>query len=83
MHKAALKMDETVVKGPKGGARRKSASHSPRISAFFITLPDGRRKRIPIGPLTRKALGIVRLPRGKDYRELYEEAICEKYGISK
>jgi len=33
-----------------------------------------------LGPLTRKATGIVKLPPGKTDRELLEEALVEKHG---
>lgn len=88
MTRVASNLDETaeIVKGRR---RRNGATGNTRIAPFFITLPDGRRKRIPIGPLTRKATGIAKplpgkeIPPGKDYRDLYEEAICEKHGVRK
>ncbi len=36
-----------------------------------------------LGPLTRKALGLAKLPPGKSYREILEEALLEKYGFKK
>jgi hypothetical protein len=83
MTKLTLSMDETVVAKAKRHARRRGTSVSAMITDFIISLPDGRRKRIPIGPLTRKALGIARFASDKDDKELLEEAIWERHGVSK
>ena len=39
---------------------------------------NGRRS---LGPITRKATGLGKLPAGKDYREVLTEALMEKYGL--
>ena len=34
-------------------------------------------------PITRKALGMIRLPKGKTDRQLIEEALLAKHGLDK
>jgi len=34
----------------------------------------------PLGPLTRKATGVITIPKGKSDRQLIEDALSEKYG---
>jgi len=37
--------------------------------------------KIPVGPITRKASGIVCLQAGKGDKELLGDALSEKYGV--
>ncbi|MGH7144173.1 MAG: DUF6364 family protein [Planctomycetota bacterium] len=39
----------------------------------------GAADRVPAGPLTRQAAGMIRLPAGKNDRVLLEEALAAKY----
>jgi hypothetical protein len=83
MTKLTLSMEKSVVAKAKSLARADHTSVSAMVSQFVISLSNGRRRRIRLGPITRKASGLVKLPPGKDYKELIEEAIWAKHGISK
>jgi hypothetical protein len=80
MTKLTLSMDEAVVAKAKRIARANRTSVSAMVTQFVVSLGDGSRRHIRLGPLTRKASGLVRLPAGKDYKELIEEAICDRHG---
>jgi hypothetical protein len=45
------------------------------------SMPRGRRPKI--GPLTRKLSGIIKLPPGKSYKTMVEDALADKYEIDK
>ncbi len=47
----------------------------------FIRLLGSRQEQRALGPLTKKASGIVRLPQGKSDTQLLEEALLERYGL--
>ena len=83
MTKLTLSMEEAVVAKAKRIARANRTSVSAMVTQFVISLSGGPRTRIRIGPLTRKASGLVRLPAGKDYKQLIEEAILDKHGVPK
>lgn len=81
--KLTLSMSEDAI----ATAKKLAAEENTSVSAMFEQIVRGmaaRKKRsIPIGPLTRKATGLVKLPEGKTDRELITEALMEKYGIKK
>ncbi len=47
----------------------------------IIAEPDPARRAFlnSLGPITRRALGIAKLPENKSYRELLDEALAERY----
>ncbi len=83
--KLTLSADEKVVRKARQLARKNKTS----ISAMFSRLVLAMSKRAEtkstaeLGPLTRQALGLVKLPPGKSDRELLEESLLEKYGFKK
>jgi hypothetical protein len=40
-----------------------------------------RRSSKPIGPLARKATGMIVLPKGRSDKEVLEDALLEKHGM--
>jgi len=88
MTKLTLSMEKEVVEQAKRLAAERGTSVSRLVSDFVQSLaahasPKHRRPR-EIGPLTRQAIGIGRdIPQDKDYKDLIEEALLEKYGLSK
>jgi hypothetical protein len=81
--KLTLSMDEDVIEK----AKRLAAANNTSVSAMFARIVKGMDARkkgdIPIGPITRQALGIAKMPKGKSYRQVLTEALLEKYGIRK
>jgi hypothetical protein len=69
-------------------AKRLAAERHTSVSAMFarflrsVTAPDPRC--VPsLGPITRKASGIARLPTGRSDRDLLEDALLDRYGARK
>lgn len=81
--KLTLSADEKVIRKARQLARRNKTS----ISAMFsrLVLAVSAREQMPsaaeLGPLTRKALGLAKLPPGKSDREIIEESLMEKHGF--
>jgi succinyl-CoA synthetase beta subunit len=83
--KLTLSADKALVERAKRFARQ----HDTSLSAMFREYMESLLARAEGGldidnlpPNTRKALGAVRVPDDKSYRELMEEALLEKYGLS-
>jgi len=81
MTKLTLSVDETTVERAKEIAKANGTSVSAMFSQFVESMATRRSKDDWIGPITRKLSGIVKLPPGKDYKELLSDALAEKYGI--
>lgn len=81
MKKLTLSMDEETIKE----AKRLAAEQGTSVSAMFTRLVRAMAhepgKDIEIGPITRRASGLVQLPEGKTDKELLVDALTEKYGL--
>ena len=66
-------------------AKKLAAENGTSVSAMFAGLPRAmmraRGAQELIGPLTRKATGLIRLSTEKEYKRLLEDALAAKYGI--
>lgn len=78
--KLTLSADRDLVEEAKKLASREGTSLSSMFSRFLDSVLARSRKTERIGPLARKATGLVKLPAGKTDRELLEEALVEKHG---
>ena len=81
--KLTLSADEKVVRKARQLARKNKTSISAMFSRLVLAMSkhEEMRPEEELGPLTRQALGMVKLPPGKTDRELLEEALMEKYGF--
>lgn len=80
MTKLTLSADPEVI----ADAKRLAAEAGTSVSSLFerfIRVLAGRRRPRRIGPLTRRASGLIKLPRGKNERDVLAEALIEKYRI--
>ncbi len=82
MTKLTLSMDEAVVEKAKQIAQAHKTSVSAMFSQFVQSMAGHRARRAKVGPLTRKVSGIVKLPAGKNDKELLTEALMARYGIA-
>jgi len=86
MPKLTLSADKTVIERAKRLAEERGTSVSAMFSQFVegMSASEPSRRdsagRRPIGPITRKARGLVKLPSDKTDRQLIEEALQERYG---
>lgn len=82
MPKLTLSADKDVIEKAKHLAQQRGTSVSAMFSQFVQSMAStdqGPAPRDRLGPITRKAMGLVKLPPDKPYRELIEEAIVERY----
>jgi hypothetical protein len=81
MKKLTLNADPEVIEQARRLAKAQGTSVSSMFARIvrFLARRDGERP--PIGRLTRKASGLVKLPPGKSEREILEDALIEKYGL--
>ena len=69
-------------------AKKLAAERNTSVSALFSRLVAimGRTeyaKPLTMGPITRKATGLLRLPSGRTSKEILAVALSEKYGLSR
>ncbi len=81
MKKLTLSMDEETIREAKRLAAEQGTSVSAMFSRLVRAMAHEPGKDIEIGPVTRRATGIVKFPEGKTDKELLVEALMEKYGI--
>ena len=81
MKKLTLSADPEVIAEARQLARQSGTSVSSMFARFVRLLAGKRRPRRPLGPLTRKATGLVTLPKGQSDRKLLEDALFEKHGL--
>lgn len=81
MPKLTLNADAKVI----NRAKRLAQEHGISVSAMFARYIQSMRHAAEgdtgrLGPLTRKATGLVKLPGGKTDRQLIESALAQRYG---
>jgi hypothetical protein len=79
MPKLTLSTDRDVVVR----ARKLAADGNTSISAMFSRFVRAMSQRTPparIGPIARKASGMIVWPKGKTDRQVLEEALLERHG---
>lgn len=81
MKKLTLNADPEVIREARRLAKQQGTSVSSMFARVvrFLARREGRRS--PIGRVTRKATGLITLPRGKNEREVLEEALLEEYDL--
>jgi len=81
MKKLTLNADETIIEKAKMLAEEEGTSVSALFERYVRMLIARRRTSQSLGPIARKAAGVISLPRGKLARHILEEALAEKYKI--
>ena len=62
-------------------ARQSGTSVSSMFERFVRLQAQQARATWRLGPLTRKASGMIVLPKGRSERRVLEDALREKYGL--
>lgn len=84
MAKLTLSADVRTISQAKRLAKKGNTSVSAMFSRYVESLARvNAGEADPLGPITRRASGIVRLPKGKSDRELIEDALAAKHGRRK
>lgn len=81
MKKLTLGVDPQVIEKARDLAEQTGTSVSSMFERFVRLLAGEHRSAKPIGPLTRKATGMIALPKGRSDREILEDALLEKHGM--
>lgn len=80
MTKLTLSMDKAVIAQAKKIAQARHTSVSAMVTQFIQSVAAPKRK-LKLGPLTRRVSGLIKLPPGKDYKELVSDALAQRHGI--
>ncbi|MGA2621168.1 MAG: DUF6364 family protein [Thermoguttaceae bacterium] len=81
MKKLTLSADQDVINEARELAQQNGTSVSS-LFARFVRLLAGQRLAVrSLGPLTRKASGMVALPKGRAAQEVLEDALLEKHRL--
>ncbi|MEX0611446.1 MAG: DUF6364 family protein [Pirellulales bacterium] len=83
MKKLTLSADPEVIEQAKRLAEETGTSVSALFERFIRLLARRRHGKQPLGRITRKATGLITLPRGKTERDVLADALAEKYGIKR
>jgi hypothetical protein len=81
MKKLTLSADPAVIEEARELAEQTGTSVSSIFARVVRLLAAQRRSTRPLGPLTRKASGMIVLPKGRSERQLVEDALLEKHGL--
>ncbi len=83
MPKLTLSADRKVIEQAKRLARENNTNVSSMFERFVRALARQRGRSGPIGPIARRASGLVSLPKGKTSRDVLVDALMERYGLDK
>ena len=81
MKKLTLNAEPEVIEQARRLADAKGTSISSLFARIVRFLARREGNRLPIGRLTRSASGLIKLPPGKNEREVLEDALVDKYGL--
>ncbi|MBI2440332.1 MAG: hypothetical protein HYV35_03060 [Lentisphaerae bacterium] len=82
MTKLTLNAEPALINAAKKLAAERNTSVSALFSRLVATMGRTERAKSPtMGPITRKATGLLRLPAGRTPREILAVALSEKYGL--
>ena len=82
--KLTLSVEKPLIEDAKRIARERHTSVSAMFARFLRSLSSDRAATsVPLGPITQKASGLVSLPQGHSDREILEDALTDRFGVSK
>ena len=81
MKKLTLNADPDVIEEARELAEQTGTSVSSMFERFVRLLAVQRQAARPLGPITRKASGMIALPKGRSERQIIEDALLEKHGL--
>lgn len=79
--KLTLSVDPKVIEQAKRLAEESGTSVSSLFERFVRLLARKRTAKPRLGRITRKASGLVTLPKGESDRGVLADALAEKYGF--
>ena len=76
--KLTLKLNRSVIENAKIYAKNKNVSLSQLIETYLSLLTNPKAQE-EVTPLVKSLSGIVKLPKGYDYKTHYKKHISDKY----
>lgn len=79
--KLTLSIEEGVIEGAKEYAKKQGRSLSNIVEEYLksVAKPKKKIKKSALHPMVEELCGSVKIPKGKSYDEILEEARIEKY----
>lgn len=82
-NKLTLTADASVITTAKRLAAERNMSVSAMFSRLVVSMQaEQSASSDDLGPLTRRASGLVTLPEGRSDRDLLADALADKHGLS-
>ncbi|MBI5092678.1 MAG: hypothetical protein HZB26_09585 [Candidatus Hydrogenedentes bacterium] len=82
--KLTLSANPRLIQEAKRLAKQGNTSVSALFARYIESLSRGRDEDMAnLSPITRKALGMVRLPKVRSYKRILEDSLLDKYGFRK
>ncbi len=79
--KLTLSADKEVIDRAKRFAHKNQTSVSAMFTRFLSAMTSDQSASRKLGPITRKATGLITIPANKKDRQLLEEALAEKHRL--
>lgn len=83
MPKLTLSANSATVELAKSLAAKQNTSVSALFERFVNLVAAKSRTPGKVAPLTRRVSGLVKLPKGRDPRAVLEDALLERYELSR
>jgi hypothetical protein len=83
MPKLTLSADPATVKLAKTLAADQDTSVSAMFERFVKLMAATKLPRSPVAPLTRRASGMVTMPKGKQARDVLIDALLDRHGLDR
>jgi hypothetical protein len=81
MKKLTLNAEPEVIAEARRLAKQQGTSVSSMFARVIRYLARRNDRPVRLGRVTRKATGLVRLPREKNERQVVEDALLDKYDL--
>ncbi len=81
MKKLTLSAEPETIRRAREMARESGTSVSSMFERFVRSLVAQQQTNRPLGPLARKASGLIALPTNQSDREVLEDGLLEKHGL--
>jgi hypothetical protein len=79
--KLTLSADKEVIERAKKLARENRTSVSAIFTRVVSAMTSERTSPKGLGPITKKASGLIKISPGKSDQKLLEDALSEKFGV--
>jgi hypothetical protein len=83
MHtKLTLNIDQNVVENAKKYAKSQKRSVSKLVEEYLFSISSSANKKTEydtLGPITKELVGIIKVNRHTEYKEILTDALMEKY----